>query len=140
MAQLGAEQPAEPLAALADLCRERARSHATSAEGVAAWLEKALAELGSEQPSEPLAALAAKCKQRAAEVASTPSDGGAVSAYGVVAVDLAAELRAARMTQEQVGWEAGSGVGAQGKDQPPPTAMKRNPVTGEMEKFESEAR
>ena len=139
VAQLGAEQPAEPLAALAELCRERARSHATSAEGVAAWLEKALAELGSEQPSEPLAALAAKCKQRAAEVASTPSDGGAVSAYGVVAVDLAAELRAARMTQEQVGWEAGSGVGAQGKDQPPPTAMKHNPVTGEMEKFESEA-
>ena len=66
---------------------------------------------------------------------------GSVNGYGVVAYDLAAEaqrLRAARMTQEAVGWEAGGSINPQGKDRPPPVAMKRNPVTGEMEEFHSE--
>eukprot|EP01043_Picozoa_sp_COSAG02_P048642 COSAG02_NODE_4798_length_4965_cov_8.333950_6_plen_523_part_00 len=69
------------------------------------------------------------------------SSTGAVNGYGVVACDLAAEaqrLRAARMTQEAVGWEAGGSINQQGKDRPPPVAMKRNPVTGEMEEFHSE--
>lgn len=65
-----------------------------------------------------------------------------VNGYGVVPCDLAAEaqrLRAARMTQEAVGWEAGGSINqGQGKDRPPPVAMKRNPVTGEMEEFHSE--
>ena len=67
--------------------------------------------------------------------------GAAVNGYGTVAYDLAAEaqrLRAARMTDEAVGWEAGGSINAQGKDRPPPVAMKRNPVTGEMEEFHSE--
>ena len=65
--------------------------------------------------------------------------------YGVVPVDLAAEqaaLRAqnnTRVTQEQVGWEAGGAIAAQGKDKPPPTAMKRNVATGELEEFRSPA-
>lgn len=69
------------------------------------------------------------------------SNTGAVNGYGVVACDLAAEaqrLRAARMTQEAIGWEAGGSINQQGKDRPPPVAMKRNPVTGEMEEFHSE--
>eukprot|EP01043_Picozoa_sp_COSAG02_P031627 COSAG02_NODE_2073_length_9931_cov_12.650020_7_plen_528_part_00 len=69
------------------------------------------------------------------------SNTGAVNGYGVVACDLAAEaqrLRAARMTQEAVGWEAGGSINQQGKDRPPPVAMKRNPATGEMEEFHSE--
>jgi hypothetical protein len=40
---------------------------------------------------------------------------------------------------EQVGWEAGSAINVNGRDQPPPPAMKRNKETGEMEAFHSEA-
>ena len=69
------------------------------------------------------------------------STAGSVNGYGVVAYDLAAEaqrLRAARMTQEAVGWEAGGSINPQGKDRPPPVAMRRNPITGAMEEFHSE--
>ena len=56
---------------------------------------------------------------------------GEANGYGTVAVDLAAEAEKAKETMKAL-------RKAQ-MDKPPPVAMKRNPVTGEMEKFESDA-
>ena len=56
---------------------------------------------------------------------------GEANGYGTVAVDLAAEAEKAKETMKAL-------RKAQ-MDKPPPVAMKKNPITGEMEKFESEA-
>ena len=56
---------------------------------------------------------------------------GQANGYGTVAVDLAAEAEKAKETMKAL-------RKAQ-MDKPPPVAMKKNPKTGEMEKFESEA-
>eukprot|EP01043_Picozoa_sp_COSAG02_P050430 COSAG02_NODE_5182_length_4563_cov_4.094982_7_plen_221_part_00 len=56
---------------------------------------------------------------------------GQANGYGTVAVDLAAEAEKAKETMKAL-------RKAQ-MDKPPPVAMKKNPITGKMEKFESEA-
>ena len=56
---------------------------------------------------------------------------GQANGYGTVAVDLAAEAEKAKETMKAL-------RKAQ-MDKPPPVAMKKDPKTGEMVKFESEA-
>ena len=57
-----------------------------------------------------------------------------------VAVDLAAEAKKAKeMKTQGLNPDGTPYVHLPGMDAPPPTAMKRNPVTGEMEEFHSEA-
>ena len=57
-----------------------------------------------------------------------------------VAVDLAAEAKKANeMKAQGLNPDGTPYVHLPGMDAPPPTAMKRNPVTGEMEEFHSEA-
>ena len=66
-----------------------------------------------------------------AEEGSSEVKPGEANGYGTVAVDLAAEAEKAKETMKAL-------RKAQ-MDKPPPVAMKRNPTTGEMEKFESSA-
>jgi hypothetical protein len=56
---------------------------------------------------------------------------GQANGYGTVAVDLAAEAAKAKETMKA--------LRAAQMDKPPPVAMKKNPKTGKMEKFESSA-
>ena len=56
---------------------------------------------------------------------------GQANGYGTVAVDLAAEAEKAKATMKA--------LRAAQMNKPPPVAMKKNPITGEMEKFESPA-
>ena len=57
-----------------------------------------------------------------------------------VAVDLSAEAKKAKeMKSQGLNPDGTPYVHLPGMDAPPPTAMKRNPVTGEMEEFHSEA-
>ena len=56
---------------------------------------------------------------------------GQANGYGTVAVDLAAEAAKAKETMKA--------LRAAQMNKPPPIAMKKNPITGEMEKFESPA-
>ena len=114
------------------------------AKASAAWWAQMPALFEHERLGPPLAGAAAsdlKEQQRGVfRLRKMPA--AAVNGYGVVAVDLAAEaaaLKAARMDQEAVGWEAGGSVNAQGKDKPPPVAMKKNKETGELEEFHSTA-
>ena len=48
------------------------------------------------------------------------------------------EMRGHRFIKMACGQLHCMGINQQGKDRPPPVAMKRNPVTGEMEEFHSE--
>ena len=56
---------------------------------------------------------------------------GVANGYGTVAVDLAAEAAKAKEVMKELRKSQ--------MDKPPPVAMKKDPVTGEMVKFESEA-
>jgi hypothetical protein len=79
--------------------------------------------------------LADSGKDAGAEAGDGVDDGeqkpGQANGYGTVAVDLAAEAEKAKETMKAL-------RKAQ-MDKPPPVAMKKNPITGKMEKFESEA-
>ena len=70
-------------------------------------------------------------KLKAAAVDDGEMQAGQANGYGTVAVDLAAEAAKQKETMKAL-------RKAQ-MDKPPPVAMKKNPVTGKMEKFESEA-
>eukprot|EP01044_Picomonas_judraskeda_P034878 COSAG03_NODE_14664_length_456_cov_0.971989_2_plen_65_part_01 len=55
-------------------------------------------------------------------------------------MDLAAEAKKAKeMKSQGLNPDGTPYMHLPGNDAPPPTAMKRNPVTGEMEEFHSEA-
>ena len=65
---------------------------------------------------------------------------GVANGYGTVAVDLAAEARnVAAMKAKGLNPDGSTCIHLPGMNEAPPTAMKRNPVTGEMEEFHSSA-
>ena len=65
---------------------------------------------------------------------------GVANGYGTVAVDLAAEARnVAAMKAKGLNPDGSPYIHLPGMNEAPPTAMKRNPVTGEMEEFHSSA-